>query len=230
MMCTCCTAPLAVSLRQCGAPTSAVLAYWMGNPLLNPAVLVFLALVAPWQWVVTRALVGGLLVFGGSTVIARFAKRMPQAHDLNVDPLTTADDVPFTLADAPARFARALGRLAVVLVPEYFVAVLLVGAFAGWLVPLTGSAVHGPVAAAAAVVLGTLLVVPTAGEIPLAQGLAAAGFGLGVAGALLITVPAVSLPSLVMVGRALSWRVTLAAAVAVVVAGAAAALLLTALG
>jgi hypothetical protein len=32
MMCTCCTAPLARTLRRNGAPTSSVLAYWLGNP------------------------------------------------------------------------------------------------------------------------------------------------------------------------------------------------------
>jgi hypothetical protein len=37
MMCTCCTAPLARTLRRNGAPTSSVLAYWLGNPTLNPA-------------------------------------------------------------------------------------------------------------------------------------------------------------------------------------------------
>lgn len=50
MMCTCCTAPLTVTLRRAGAPFAAGVGHWLGNPLLNPAVLVFLFLVAPWQW------------------------------------------------------------------------------------------------------------------------------------------------------------------------------------
>ena len=39
MMCSCCTAPVAVGLRRSGVSTGAALAYWVGNPLLNPAVL-----------------------------------------------------------------------------------------------------------------------------------------------------------------------------------------------
>ena len=93
-------------------------------------------------------------------------------------------------------FGEALARLALFLVPEYFVVVLLIGAFGGWLFPMSNA--NYSMALAASLVLGTLLVIPTAGEIPLAQGLSAAGFGLGVVGALLITLPAVSLPSLVM--------------------------------
>ena len=228
MMCTCCTAPVAVSLRRCGAPTSAVLAYWMGNPLLNPAVLVFLALVAPWQWVVTRAVVGVTLVVVGSTLIARFARR--RSPDADAVPNTTTPAEAFDLGASPARFAKALLRLTLILVPEYFVVVLLIGAFGGWLFPLSNGSGNQAMALGAALILGTLLVIPTAGEIPLAQGLSVAGAGLGAVGALLVTLPAVSLPSLVMVGRALTWRVTIAAAGAVATAGAIAAVLLTALG
>jgi hypothetical protein len=44
-------------------------------------------------------------------------------------------------------------------------------------------------------VLGTLVVIPTAGEISILQGLVAARAGAGVLGTLLITLPAISLPS-----------------------------------
>jgi uncharacterized membrane protein YraQ (UPF0718 family) len=59
-----------------------------------------------------------------------------------------------------------------------------------------------PVLAAA----GTLFVIPTAGEIPIIQVLQQFGLGGAGAAALLITLPAVSLPSLPMLGRALPMR------------------------
>ena len=58
MMCTCCASPVAVSLRRSVVPLPSVVAYWLGNPVLNPAVLVFLALVGPWEWAATRLVVG----------------------------------------------------------------------------------------------------------------------------------------------------------------------------
>ncbi len=61
--------------------------------------------------------------------------------------------------------------------------------------------------------------IPTAGEVPVIQGLLQAGFGAGPVGALLVTLPAVSLPSLLMLRRAFAWRVLLALAGAVVVLG-----------
>jgi hypothetical protein len=110
-------------------------------------------------------------------------------------------------------------RLAVTLVPEYLVVVLLIGAFRGWLLPLSGDPA-GPVVLVVlvAAVLGTLMVIPTGGEIPILQGLALAGLSLGPIGALLVTLPAVSLPGLAMVIRSFGPRVT-AATTGVVVAG-----------
>lgn len=98
MMCTCCTAPVASALRRSGVPTAGVVAYWLGNPLLNPAVLVFLLFVAPWQWTVTR-LVDTANLTGAD------------------EPEPVGTD---WLAAAPARFGRALLRLSIVLVGRAF--------------------------------------------------------------------------------------------------------------
>jgi hypothetical protein len=122
-------------------------------------------------------------------------------------------------------------RLLVTLVPEYLVVVLLIGAFRGWLFPLgDGPLTTGITVAVLAAVLGTLLVIPTGGEIPILQGLALAGFSLGGIGALLLTLPAVSLPGMAMVGRAVGWRTTWVTAATVAVGGLLAGGLLAALG
>lgn len=136
LMCTCCSAPIAATLRRNGAPTSSVLAYWLGNPVLNPAVLAFLALVAPWQWVVTRVVAGVVLVFGVSALVDRLASRR------DAKPLDVGSVPEYRLQVAPLRFARALARLAVTLTPAYAVVVFLFGLFRGWLFPLDGSAAH----------------------------------------------------------------------------------------
>lgn len=210
LMCTCCSAPIVANLRRNGAPTSSVLAYWFGNPVLNPAVLAFLALVAPWQWVVTRIVAGSVLVFGVSALVARLASRGDVKElDLGTVPR-------YRLRDAPLAFARALARLAATLVPAYVLVVFLIGLFRGWLFPFDGSAAHwGFLAIVAAALLGTLVVIPTGGEIPIVQGLALAGVSAGVQGALLISLPAISLVSMAMVVRELKPRVTVAAAVGV---------------
>src|SRR3954463_12991153 len=205
LMCTCCTAPVAATLRRDGVSTAAALAYWLGNPLLNPAVLVFLAFVAPWQWTLTRIVVGLLVVVGGSALVARLTER----RELPVSQVAPEPEAGDWSAQAPERFARTLLRLLLTLVPEYLLVVLAIGAFRGWLFPIGG---HGLSAGAGvivvAAVVGTLLVIPTGGEIPILQALALAGLSLGTLGALLLTLPAASLPAMAMVGRALGWRTT----------------------
>lgn len=226
-MCTCCAAPVTNSLRRSGASRSSALAYWLANPLLNPAVLVFLALVLPWQFVVTRVVVGSVLVSGASLLAPRLGpdrlvtvgagRDAGPARPLRRLPLMPPDPAPSD-GSALSRFLRALARLAVVLVPEYLVVVLAVGALRGWLLPLGHSASGWGVAAVLiAAAAGTVLVIPTGAEIPVMAALVAAGFASGVEGAVLIALPAVSLPSMVMVGRDLSWRVVGAVAGGVVV-------------
>jgi uncharacterized protein len=137
----------------------------------------------------------------------------------------------FRLTASPEVFARTFLRLALTLLPEYLLVVFLLGLFRGWVFPLGAGGEHwallGTLLAAA---LGTLVVVPTAGEIPILQGLAAIGMGAGTIGALLITLPAISLVSMAMVARALTPRVTLMMAAAVAVCGLVAGGLLAALG
>lgn len=215
MMCTCCTAPIAANLRRSRIPLPAALAYWVGNPLLNPAVLVFLALVAPWQWTVLRLVGGIVLTVGATALIGRwFGAREPAATMLPVD--TGARREP----NSARRVLNSITRMSVTLVPEYLVVVFAVGSLRGWLLPLDPSTVRwGALVVILAAILGTLVVIPTAGEIPVLFGLAAVGAAPGLLGVLLIVLPAVSLPSIIMAGRALSWRATFTTAGAVALVG-----------
>jgi uncharacterized membrane protein YraQ (UPF0718 family) len=232
LMCTCCTSPLAVGLRKRGVGTTASLAYWVGNPVLNPAVLVFLFLVAPWQFGVVRLIVGVAVVVGGTMLVTRLLEpKLPEGEPPLPPELRSPDPPdPVRLREFPLRFARSLLQLAVILIPAYIVVIFVLGYLSGWLSDFSGlDARLGIVAVLVCAVVGTLLVIPTGGEIPVVLALAAAGVGAGTAGALLITLPALSVPSMVMVGRALSWRITVAMAGVVAVAGLAGGFLLWAL-
>ena len=171
-----------------------------------------------------------LLVFGFSTLVGYLvsSRGAVTADDLPAaDRAVAVAEESVAWGEVPGRLARSFVRLTIVLVPEYLIVVYLVGLFSEPLGRLLGHG--GVVAVVVAAVVGTLLVLPTGGEIPILLGLAAAGASAGVLGALLIALPAVSLPSAVMVGRALGWRVTAATAGATVIAALLAGGLLTAL-
>lgn len=213
MMCTCCAAPVAAGLRSTGVKRSAALAYWVGNPLLNPAVLIFLGLVLPWQYVVTRLVFAVLIAVGASALIGRWIKGRTE-----VVPAQSPE--PPRLSSLPLRYLRSLSRFTLILVPEHLVLVFVVGLISPWLTGVYGlEAQVGAIAVLIAAVVGTLLVIPTGGEIPIIIALLAVGVGAGVTGALLIVLPALSIPSMVMVGKSLGWRTTTAMGIAVALGG-----------
>jgi uncharacterized protein len=215
MMCTCCAAPVAVTLRRNGVTRAAAIAYWLGNPLLNSAVFAFLFFVAPWQWTLTRLVVGIATVVGVAASVG-LVTRARAAGPALPEAIAASDED----STAPARrFVRALLRLCLILLPEYAVMVLVVGAFRGGLLALTQPPHHGLLIVVFAAIVGTLIVIPSAGEIPILQGLALLGVSSGTLGALLITLPAVSVPGVAMVARSFGWKAIVTTTVMVIAAG-----------
>ena len=199
MMCTCCAAPVVVGLRARQASPGSAIAFWLGNSVLNPATLVFMGFVLGWDWAALRFVLGLLMVFGLGYAVNRM-----------VTPLQ-ADTARTRLAEAamnwPAsglftRWMTVLGRMTVRLVPEYVVLVLLLGAARVWLFPHIGPDIGNSLGWIVALALaGTVFVIPTAGEVPIVQAMLALGIGAGPAGALIMTLPPISAPSLAMVAR-----------------------------
>jgi uncharacterized membrane protein YraQ (UPF0718 family) len=199
MMCTCCGAPIAVGMIDAGAGASSALVYWLANPLLNPAALVFIGFVLGWQWAVLRLIVGVALVFVIANLAARFVSTDWHPPGAAIRPNKTTR--PLLLA-----WGDDFLRLSVRLVP-CAVLIFALGMIRAWFFPeMTPAIGHSFGLATLLAAAGTLFVIPTAGEVPIIQVLQQFGLGGAGAAALLITLPAVSLPSLAMLGRALPKR------------------------
>ncbi|WP_448195729.1 permease [Raoultella planticola] len=197
MMCTCCAAPVAAGMRKQQVSMGGALAFWMGNPLLNPATLVFMGFVLGWQFALIRLVAGLATVLIVATLVQKWVKEAAtQPSDL-----PAVDDT----AQGPflSRWLRALWTLFWNTIPVYILAVLVLGAARVWLFPhadgVVGNTLFWVVAMAIA---GSLFVIPTAAEIPIVQTMMLAGMGFAPALALLITLPAVSVPSLIMLRKA----------------------------
>lgn len=209
MMCTCCTAPVAIGLRRSGASLGAAVAFFLGNPTLNPAVLVFLLFTLGWQWALLRLVLGAMLVLSGALLATRLAggpaEPPPRVSQPQGAPAGTW----------PRRWLRSLARLVVQLVPEYVVIVGVLGFARAFLFPTAGPELgNNLLLMAGLAIAGTLFVIPTAGEIPIIQTMLGFGMGAGPAGVLLLTLAPLSLPSLAMMARALPWRVLVVLAAA----------------
>jgi uncharacterized membrane protein YraQ (UPF0718 family) len=74
MMCTCCAAPVAAGMRKQQVSMGGALAFWMGNPLLNPATLVFMGFVLGWQFALVRLVAGLATVLIVATLVQKWVK------------------------------------------------------------------------------------------------------------------------------------------------------------
>ncbi|GIP26920.1 membrane protein [Paenibacillus sp. J23TS9] len=212
MMCTCCAAPIASGLRKRNVSIGAALAFWLGNPLLNPATLIFMAFVLSWKFTLMRIVFGLVVTFGVSYFANRFAGKTEVNGSIANIPDETAEQAPFL-----TRWLKSLGTMIISVVPAYLIAVLLLGAFQSNMFPVW---VSGGIAAIIVfAIVGTLFVIPTAAEIPIIQSFLMLGIGTGPAAALLVTLPAISLPSVLIVGRAFPKKVLAFVIGSVVVAG-----------
>lgn len=216
MMCTCCAAPIAVGLRKSNASVGAALAFWLGNPVLNPATLIFMTFVLSWKFTVLRVVFGLVLVFGVSYLANRFAKDVqPVDIDAVIASQETQPEGSFII-----RWMKSLGMMFLYVVPAYVLSVLLLGAARVWLFPeMGGAATTGIIAIIVFAITGMLFVIPTAAEIPIIQTMMIFGLGGGPAAALLLTLPAISLPSLLIVGKSFPKRVLAFVVTSVVVLG-----------
>ncbi|MBB5392045.1 MULTISPECIES: permease [unclassified Herbaspirillum] len=217
MMCSCCAAPVVAGMRRQQVSVGAALAFWIANPVLNPATLVFMGFVLGWDFAALRLVAGLLLVVGVSLVAQRISQpeALPQAA---LEAVAQAD------ASEPrgflARWAQKLWQLFWSTVPVYIVAVLALGAARVWLFPQVDAAMGNSLLwIVALAVIGTLFVIPTAAEIPIVQSMLALGLGVGPAVALLLTLPSISLPSLLMLRKSFTPKVLVTVALLTMLVG-----------
>ncbi len=228
MMCTCCAAPVVAGLRARQAAPGAAIAFWLGNSVLNPATLIFMGFVLGWQWMGLRLALGVLMVYGLGFAVNRMVTPKEAEASRNAMAQLVSTDDPGT---AFSRWVKILGRMTIRLVPEYIVLVLILGAARTWLFPHIGPSVDNSMLwIIGLAIAGTLFVIPTAGEVPIIQAMLSLGMAAGPAGALLMTLPPISLPSVAMLSRSFAPRVLTVVAVTVVGFGILSGLLAVALG
>jgi uncharacterized protein len=227
MMCTCCSAPVVVALRRAKSSVGSAVAFWLANPLLNLATLVFTGFVLGWQWVGLRLAFALLVVFG----VAYLAERVVGSAEVAPGDVGLPECLPEPTDGFLLRWGSELWRLSIRLIPEYVIIVLALGAARAWLFPaMPAGAGNDVLWIACMAIAGMAFVIPTAGEVPIVQSLMALGVGSGPAAALLVTLPAVSVPAAVMVSRVLPQRVVWSVATGVAVSGLACGLVATLLG
>ncbi len=129
MMCTCCAAPVAAGMRRQQVSMGGALAFWMGNPVLNPATLVFMGFVLGWGFAAIRLVAGLVMVLLIATLVQNgCVKHRKRRH---------RSKLTYRKHRAVfSRWGRALWTLFWSTIPVYILAVLVLGAARVWLFPM----------------------------------------------------------------------------------------------
>lgn len=217
MMCTCCAAPVVAGMRRQQVSVGAALAFWIANPVLNPATLVFMGFVLGWGFTVLRLVAGLVLVFGVSLI----AQRVSGPEEIPEPALqAVADASSLEQQNFMARWCRKLWQLFWSTIPVYVVAVFVLGAARVWLFPhVDGTMGNSLFWLVALAIVGTLFMIPTAAEVPIVQTMLSLGLGMAPAVALLMTLPSISLPSLLMLRKSFDAKVLVIVALLTILVG-----------
>lgn len=238
--CSCCASSMVPPLVRHGASLPFLLAFVVGSPMLNVTTLVLAGALLPPSFALARIVGGVLMTVVITYVVARVAadRRPGDAAERPDAPREgwlfgstweagdrdrlSSDLRPDTPARLLRAWLRASGRLALVVVPTLWVSSVVAAALFQFLPSLVTNTVLGVVLAS---VVGAFFMVSTWSEIAMVLPLIQAGLD-GPAAALLIVLPATSLPSLVILGGAFQ-RATVAVLLlaAVMLAGMAAGIL-----
>ena len=214
MLCSCCAAPVFEGIYERTRRAGPALAAMLSAPGLNPAALALTFLLFPAGIAWTRLTASLLLVVLGTAWLARLTGAAAPAD------AACAIEAPANPRALAGAFWIALRDIARRSLPAIVVGVLL-SAVLLELGPIDALASRREGAAAwlviaAAALVATPIALPTFAEIPIAMLLMQSGAPGGAVVAVLIAGPIVNLPSLLTVGRLVSWRVAATTGLAVV--------------
>lgn len=214
--CSCCSAPVASTIYKQGASVNSSLSFLVSSPMLNITTLMLAALLLPPTFASIRIFAGVLFAFPLTYILSLLSLKWQALENLEEKPAKTHRMLSNLLnrycnlftsiltrnqtVSSPFRLISLWGkttlRIAKIMVPLLFLGSLLASALTILLPSYFENNFLGVILASA---IGTLLMIPTWTEIPVAQKLIENGF-LGPAAAMLVTLPAISLPCLLIFG------------------------------
>ena len=217
--CSCCSSVMAPSLVRRGASTTFLLSFILGAPMLNITTIALALVLLPLPFAATRILAGLVVTLLVTHLVARLSDRWDRSDGARSEPIVDTTRSPSwmqrignlylglldldhvmrqgavkTPSQLFSRWLSMSGRLTLVLVPTLWVWSVIASALFQALPPAFGNNLPSVLIAAFG---GTFFMISTWSEIPMALELINAGYA-GPAAALLVVLPAISLPCMML--------------------------------
>ncbi|MDL2310502.1 permease [Peptostreptococcaceae bacterium OttesenSCG-928-C18] len=203
--CSCSSIPIFMGFTSAGLPVGVTMSFLISSPLVDLGSLVLLMSIFGWEIAILYVLVGLILAVIGGSILDKLGmekyveKFIKDAPNITVDDqeLTRGDRVDFAKEQVVSTFKKVfiyvlvgvgIGALIHNVIPESFIQSIL------------GS--KNPFSVIIATVVGMPMYADIFGTIPIAEALYAKGVGLGTVLSFMMGVTALSLPSMIMLKRA----------------------------
>lgn len=203
--CSCSSIPLFIGFTSAGLPLGVTFSFLISSPLVDLGSLVLLMSIFGWKIAVAYVIVGLLLAVLGGTLIEKFKMekyveeyiKTSSSIDIDSIDLTRHDRLIFSIEQvfatvkkvAPYIFVGVgIGAIIHNLIPEHLIQSILGG--------------NNPFSVILATVTGIPMYADIFGTIPVAESLFAKGAGLGTILSFMMAVTALSLPSMIMLRKA----------------------------
>lgn len=202
--CACSSIPIFIGLTGAGLPVGVTFSFLISSPLVDLASLVLIAGAFGWPVAIAYVLTGVLLAILGGSLIDRLGM------ERHLEPLAEGSALGSEGPGFTARQRAAFAWRQVVQIVDRVWAFVLLGVGIGaaihnWVPQGVVDSLLGreqPWSVVVATLVGIPLYADCFGTLPVAEALVARGVGLGTALALLMSVTALSLPSLILLRRA----------------------------
>ena len=203
--CSCSSIPLFIGFTSAGLPLGVTFSFLISSPMVDLGSLVLLMSIFGWKVAIVYVIVGLVVAVVGGTIIEKLHLeneveefiRQASAVDIEVDTLTYKERLNYAKEQVASTFKKVF---------PYILAGVGIGAVihnwipGGWIEGVLGS--NNPFGVVLATLLGIPMYADIFGTIPVAEALLGKGAQLGTVLAFMMAVTTLSLPSIIMLRKA----------------------------
>lgn len=204
--CSCSSVPLFIGFVAAGVPLGVTLTFLIASPLINQVGVVMLAGMVGWEIAALYVASGMAVALVAGVVLSRFDLERwidPLVREVTA-PAANGTDGHIALDERIDAAKEETRQIVVTVLPYVLVGIGLGAAIHGW-VPadffVTSGIADSPWSVPVATLVGIPLYANVAGVVPLVEAVHAKGLGLGSAMAFMMSIVALSLPSLILLKR-----------------------------
>ncbi|MCL6571320.1 MAG: permease [Bacillus sp. (in: Bacteria)] len=202
--CSCSSIPLFIGFTSAGLPIGITFSFLISSPLVDLASVILLASIFNWKIAITYVVVGLILAVVGGTIIGKLKLEKYIEPFVFSNPMQGTEQEKLTISD---RFDYSKNQVLDIIEKVWLYILIGVGigaAIHNWIPESIITGLLGQdkwYSVLVAMIVGIPMYADIFGTLPIAEALVAKGVGIGTALAFMMSVTALSLPSIIMLKK-----------------------------